>query len=93
MDISQITAQIDPVNVLLITASVVGLTEFVKEVFYAIKNYKEVGAVDALKAPVTIAVAFIAGGLVGLSVGVNFLYGAITGLAATGLYKISKNIG
>lgn len=93
MDISNLMASVDPTTVLLITASTVGLTEFIKEVANAIKNFKTLGAVDAIKAPATVFASFIVGGAVGLASGYSFLLGGIIGLAASGIYKLTKNVG
>lgn len=92
MDLSELTNIISPLTLVVITAGVVGAVQLVKEIINAVQQYKTVG-ISVIQSPLTIVVAALIGALVAAYMGTDFMYGIIIGLAATGVYKLTKNIG
>lgn len=89
MDLSTI---LDPITLVVTTASVVGAVQLVKEILNAVRNFKTDG-VSALESPLKIVVAVLVGALIVGLMGSNPLFGVVAGLSASGVYKLTKNIG
>ena len=89
MDLSTI---LDPITLVVTTASVVGAVQLVKEILNAVSNFKTDGA-SALESPLKIVVAVLVGALIVGLMGSNPLFGVVAGLSASGVYKLTKNIG
>lgn len=89
MDLSTI---LDPITLVVTTASVVGAVQLVKEILNAVSNFKTDG-VSALESPLKIVVAVLVGALIVGLMGSNPLFGVVAGLSASGVYKLTKNIG
>ncbi len=92
MDISTITGAVDPLVLAVTVAGTVGAVQLVKEILNAIQNFKELG-IGALQSPLIIVVAAAIGALITALMGANPLFGVVIGLSATGLYKLTKNVG
>jgi len=89
MDLSTI---LDPITLVVTTASVVGAVQLVKEILNAVRNFKTDGA-SALEAPLKIVVAALVGAVIVGLMGSNPLFGIVAGLSASGIYKLASNIG